>query len=116
MSIRNLDHLLAPRSVALIGASLRPGSLGNILARNLFRGSFKGPLWLVNPKGGTIEGRVCHASITDLPEPPDLAVIATPPATVPGLVAELAAKGTRAAVIITAGIQGELKHAMLDAA
>ncbi len=116
MSIRNLDHLFMPVSVALIGASQRPGSLGNILARNLCRGGFTGPLWLVNPKGGTIEGRSVHASIADLPAAPDLAVIATPPATLPGLIAELAAKGTRAAVVITAGIHGELKQAMLDAA
>ena len=116
MSIRNLDHLFRPGSVALIGASQRPGSLGNILARNLCRGGFKGPLWLVNPKGGTIEGRAVHAGIAGLPDAPDLAVIATPPATVPGLIAQLAAKGTRAAVVITAGIHGELKQAMLDAA
>ncbi|MFZ4806408.1 MAG: GNAT family N-acetyltransferase [Hyphomicrobiaceae bacterium] len=116
MSIRNFEHLLAPRSVALIGASDVPHSIGAITARNLKRGGFKGPLWFVNPRRPVVEGVACYASVDALPDAPDLAVIATPAATIPGLIDELGRKGCRAAVIITAGVRGELADAMLAAA
>lgn len=115
MTIRNLQNLLAPKSVVLVGASHREGSVGHWLARNLSRG-FGGPIHFVNAKGGTINGRPCHRRIADVEPAADLAVIVTPPPTVPGLIAELGAAGTRAAVVITAGIKGDLKQAMLDAA
>jgi len=113
MTIRNLDKLLAPKSVALIGASPEPGSVGSIVAANLAAGGFAGPVWLVNPHHRSIDGARCYSSIADLPGVPDLGVIATPPATVPGLIAELGAKGTRAAVVITAGVGGALRAEML---
>jgi len=116
MTIRNFDFLLRPQSVALIGASTRPDSVGLITARNLLAGGFSGPVWLVNAKYSAIEGHACHASVASLPAAPDLAVLATPPATIPELIAELGAKGTRAAVVITAGIRNDLKRAMLEAA
>jgi acetyltransferase len=116
MSIRNLQHLLAPRSVALIGASSRPGSVGAIVAQNLCRSAFGGTISMVNPKGGVVADRPCFRSVAELPEAPDLAVIATPAATIPKLIAELGDKGCRAAVVITAGIRGETRQAMLDAA
>jgi acetyltransferase len=116
MTIRNLDFLLAPKSVALIGASPRPGSVGLITARNLATGGFDGSIWLVNPKHREIEGQPCFASLAALPGAPDLGVIVTPPATIPGIIADLGRRGARAAVVITAGVRGELKQAMLDAA
>ena len=118
MSIRNLDALFRPRSVALIGASTRPGAVGTVVARNLAAGGFKGPLLLVNPKHQAIGGMPVYPDVASLPQAPELAVIATPPATVPGLVAALAARGTRAAVVITAGVGAKdgLRQAMLDAA
>ncbi|MCK6454701.1 MAG: bifunctional acetate--CoA ligase family protein/GNAT family N-acetyltransferase [Alphaproteobacteria bacterium] len=118
MSIRNLDALLRPQSVALIGASQRPGAVGTVVARNLVAAGFKGQLLLVNPRHKTIAGLPVYPDVADLPLAPDLAVIATPPATVPGLVAALAARGTRAAVVITAGVGAKdgLRQAMLDAA
>jgi acetyltransferase len=116
MTVRNLQFLLRPGSVALIGASPRPGSVGLITARNLLRGGFGGPIWFVNPKHSAIEGRPCYPSVDALPEAPDLAVIVTPPDIVPQLIAQLGAKGTRAAVVITAGIRDELRRGMLDAA
>ncbi len=115
MTMRNLDALLEPRSVALIGASPRPGSIGNTVARNLLGGGFKGDIYLVNPKHGSIEGHACHPNISDLSAAPDVAIIATPPATVPGIVAELAERGTRAAIVITAGLSDEQKLAALQA-
>jgi acetyltransferase len=116
MTIRNFASLLRPRSVALIGASTRTGSVGLITARNLLRGGFGGPIWLVNPRHSAVEGHACFPSVAALPAAPDLAVIVTPPVTLPGLIAELGAKGTRAAVVITAGIRNDLKRAMLEAA
>jgi acetyltransferase len=116
MTIRNLDQLLAPKSVALIGASREEGSVGLITARNLLRGGFAGPVWLVNPKYRDIEGYPCHPSIAALPGTPQLAVIATPPQTVPGIIGELGRSGTRAAVVITAGIRDDPQRAMLEAA
>ena len=110
MSIRNLEFALKPRSVALIGASKRPGSVGAVLARNLFKGGFDGPIMPVNPKYQAIEGVLTYPSIEALPLVPDLAVISTPPETVPGIVEALGRKGTRAAVVITAGF-GESKEA-----
>ncbi|RTL64050.1 MAG: GNAT family N-acetyltransferase [Hyphomicrobiales bacterium] len=116
MTIRNLDALLRPKSVALIGAGKRPGSVGLIMARNMLRANFKGTLRFVNPKHREIEGVACFPSIAALPEAPDLGVIVTPPQTVPGIVEELGAKGCRAAVVITAGVRGDLKTGMLKAA
>ncbi|MBS0244825.1 MAG: CoA-binding protein, partial [Proteobacteria bacterium] len=116
MTIRNLKYLLAPRSVALVGASARPDSVGAVLVRNLTTGGFHGRIDFVNAKGGEFAGRKAFASIAALPEAPDLAVIATPPPSLPGLISELGAKGCRAAVVITAGIKGETKTAMLEAA
>ena len=116
MTVRNFDSLLNPASVALLGASPKTGSVGSIVAQNLRRGGFAGPIWFVNPKYRRLDDHPCYASVAALPAAPDLAVLATPPKTIPALIGELGAKGTRAAVVITAGIRGDLKQAMLDAA
>ncbi|HEY7547933.1 MAG TPA: acetate--CoA ligase family protein, partial [Hyphomicrobiaceae bacterium] len=116
MTIRNLDQLLAPKSVALIGASRKEGSVGLITARNLLRGGFAGPVWLVNPKYTDIEGQPCYPSVAALPGVPQLAIVATPPQTIPGIIAELGSRGTGSAVVITAGVRDDLKRAMLEAA
>lgn len=107
---------MAPRSVALIGASTRPGTVGNTVAANLAAAPFKGQLGFVNPKGGELLDRPLARSIAALGWVPDLAVVAAPPATVPDTIAELGRLGTRAAVVITAGITGDLRQRMLDAA
>jgi acetyltransferase len=116
MSIRHLDKLFSPASVAVIGASDRPGSVGATVWRNLRAGAFHGPVWPVNPGHSRLDGREVFARVADLPQPPDLAVICTPPDTVPGLVEELGRRGTRAAIVMTAGLGPERKQACLDAA
>lgn len=116
MTIRNLDPLLKPRSVAVIGASLRPGSVGATVWRNLSSGGFKGPLHAVNARPGALGDTLSYTRVEALPEAPDLAVICTPPATVPGLIAALGALGTRAAIVITAGLSAGQRQQMLDAA
>ncbi|MDF3833397.1 bifunctional acetate--CoA ligase family protein/GNAT family N-acetyltransferase [Cupriavidus basilensis] len=104
MSIHNLEHLFHPRSVAVIGASERPHSVGATVFANLHAGGFGGPVYAVNPKYRALDGRPCYRCVAALPEVPELAVICTPPATVPGLIAELGERGTRAAVVLTAGL------------
>jgi acetyltransferase len=118
MTIRNLDHAFKPASVALFGASSRAGSLGLTVLDNLRAAGFSGPVWPVNPKYSELAGQPCYPNAAALPAAPSLALVVTPPATVPRIVAELAAKGTRAAVVITAGIDAAsgLRQAMLDAA
>ncbi len=103
MTIRNLDALFKPSSIALIGASGRAGSVGALIARNLGRGGFKGTLDLVNPKGTVCDGRPTLRDIASLPRTPDLAIVCVPVEAVTPTIAQLAARGTRAAVVITAG-------------
>lgn len=116
MTIRNLEFLFAPKSVALIGASAKAGSVGRIVASNLRNGGFDGDVWLVNPRHASIDGAPCYTSVSALPRAPDLAVVATPPPTVPDVIADLARHGTRAAVVITAGIDADLRTRILEAA
>jgi acetyltransferase len=120
MTTRNLDALFRPRAIALVGASNREGSVGQVLARNLLESGFEGPVMAVNPHEGAVRSTHAYHSLAELPETPDLAVIATPASSAPGLIAELGAKGCRAAVVISAGFEGEagrgLRQALLDAA
>ena len=95
--------MLAPKSVVLIGASEKPGSVGRALMENLQ--SFGGRVFVVNPNHASVLGHRSFPSIRSLPEPVDLAVIATPAATVPGTVAECAAAGIKGAIIISAGFK-----------
>ena len=115
MSIRNLDALFAPGSVAVFGASERPASVGGTVWRNL-HGVFTGRLYPVNPKHAMLGGVKAFAGVDDLPEAPDLAVICTPAATVVPLITALGKRGTRAAIVVTAGLDPAQKQAMLDAA
>jgi acetyltransferase len=116
MSIRNLDSLFDPAKVAVFGASQRPASVGATVWRNLSVGNFERPVYPVNPKHVELDGHKAYARAAELPEVPELAVICTPPSTVPGLIAELGALGTRAAVVLSAGLDATGKQAMLDAA
>jgi acetyltransferase len=116
MSIRHLDALFDPESIAVFGASLRTGSVGATVWHNLSQGSYAGHLYAVNPKHQDLAGHPVFARARDLPEAPALAVICTPPASVPGLIEELGSLGTRAAVVLTAGMSSAQKKAMLKAA
>ena len=89
MSIRHLDSLFAPASVVVIGATDRPASVGGTVWRNLRQGRYAGTLLAVNPKRRELDGVPVAARVADLPVTPELAVICTPPHTVPGLVAQL---------------------------
>ncbi len=122
MSVRNLRSFFAPKSIALIGASRTPNSVGDVVARNLLAAGFEGTISFVNPRGGELHGRPVYESVQALPETPELAIVATPPAPIPDLIAELGAHGTKAAVVLTAGFaemgdEGRaLQQRMLEAA
>ena len=104
MSTYRLEKVFDPRSVALIGASQREGALGRTVLRNLREAGFPGSILLVNPKYRQIDGEPCVARIEDLTQVPDLIIVTTPPATVPGIIASAGRKGVAAALIITAGL------------
>ncbi|NML04356.1 acetate--CoA ligase family protein [Sphingomonas sp. G-3-2-10] len=99
----NLERLLKARSVAIVGASEKPGALGNSVLQNLERHGFSGPIHLINPKRDEIAGRACLKSVADLPEGVDAAVLAIPGGAVLDTVRALAARGVGAAVIFSAG-------------
>jgi acetyltransferase len=123
MSVRNLQYLFSPRSVALIGASNKPHSVGATVLHNLLEGGFAGAIMPVNPRYDTLEGHRVYPTVASLPSAPDLALICTPPATIPDIVTALGERGTRAAIVITAGLGAvknregiNMKDAMLAAA
>jgi len=107
MAEHYLTHLLAPRSVALIGASERPGSLGRYVFENLQQGSLQGKLYAVNPRRAAVLGAKCYLSVTALPEVPDLIVIATPANTVVDLIHDAGVAGVRNVVVLSGGF-GEI--------
>lgn len=98
-----LAAFLPPRSVAVIGASERPGSVGRAVLENLREGSAK--VFPINPRHSRILGSPSYPSVRDLSPAPDLAVIATPASTVPGIVLECAESGVKAALILSAGFK-----------
>ncbi|REE23265.1 acetyltransferase [Paraburkholderia sp. BL27I4N3] len=100
MTVRNLDALFRPKSVAVIGASERPGSTGAMVWTRVLDGGFDGPLWPVNPKYERLGGHAVIHDPGDLPEAPTVALICTPPATWPGIIHKLGGLGTRAAIIV----------------
>src|SRR4249920_215620 len=104
MSTYRLDRLIAPRSLAVVGASPREASVGRHVVANLIAAGFAGPVHVVNPNYGDIEGISTVKSIDAIAGTPDVVVIAVPPAAVPETVAAAGAKGAAAAIIITAGL------------
>jgi acetyltransferase len=102
VTVRHLDAFFRPASIALIVAFNRRGSIGAILARNLFGGGYEGPIWPVNPRHRRMRGAKVYRDLDQLPQPPDLGVICAPPDAVPPLIADLGRQGARAAVVVTA--------------
>src|SRR6516165_2082295 len=104
MSTYRLDRLFAPRSIVVVGCSPRDTSPGRAVLKNLRGGGFAGAIHLVNPHYDNIEGIAAVKSYEALATTPDIAVIAVPAAAVAGVVRAAAAKGTAAAIILTAGL------------
>ena len=101
----DLSAFFQPASVALIGATEAPASVGRAIFANLSAGSFSGKLYPVNPKRATVLGFETWPSLSAIPGPVDLAVIATPAPTVPGVVRECVVKKVKAAIIISTGFR-----------
>ncbi|HXN42362.1 MAG TPA: CoA-binding protein, partial [Myxococcaceae bacterium] len=106
----SLEHIFSPKSVAVIGASERAGSVGRTILRNLVSSPFGGNVYPVNPKHSVVLGIKAYPSISALPEVPDLGVIVTPARTVPDVVRECARAGVRSLVIISAGFKEIGEH------
>ena len=99
----SVQRFLGASSVAVIGASRRPESVGRALVRNLVRGDFQGRLYAVNPAAEPVSGIPAYASVTDVPDPVDIAVVAVPAAAVPDVLLDCAAKGVHGVVVISSG-------------
>lgn len=96
-----IESILRPASVALVGASQRPGSLGDVVRRNLRDAGFDGPVYYVNPAHRSVGDQPAFRSVSDLPEAVDLAVIVTPAEAVPGVITDCGERGVAGAVLIT---------------
>lgn len=101
----DLEPLFAPHSIAVVGASRTPGSVGNAIISNLVFGGYTGVVYPVNPKAKSILGNRCVPSIPAIDEPVDLAVLVIPAQHVQGVVEACADKGTRHFVVISAGFK-----------
>jgi acetate---CoA ligase (ADP-forming) len=102
-SLQQLDAIFKPRSVALIGASAKPGKLGYDILYNLIHAGFSGPIYPVNPKADQLLGLDVYKSIGDIPQPPDLAVVIVPAKAVPDTLAQCGEAGIKAAIVVTGG-------------
>ena len=103
MSIYNLEKIFAPASVAVIGASNKKGSIGYALMHNLQRGGYSGGIYPVHPKDPCIQGLTAYPTVAHVDQSVDLAVIATPIATVPAIIGQCSRAGIQGAIIISAG-------------
>ena len=103
--MKNLSKMFKPESVAVIGASNTPGKVGYIIVDNLINDGFEGKIYPVNPKGGEILGKQAYASIKDIPEKVDLAIITIPSVFVNETVKDCGEVGVENMVVITAGFK-----------
>ena len=105
MSTRNLKALFRPQSIAVIGASTVPKSIGAVVMRNLLKAEFAGPVMPVTPDHPSVAGVLAYPDVACLPQAPDLALICTQrPAAIPGILTTLGERGTRAACIMNSGL------------
>ena len=111
--VASMRHVLAPASVAVIGAGRRSGSVGRVILRNLIDGGFSGPVYPVNPHAAELDGIGCLPSAAALPEQVDLAVIAVPAGAVLGVAEDCGRRGVRALVVIAAGLPGPARAELL---
>nr|WP_254221978.1 GNAT family N-acetyltransferase [Burkholderia multivorans] len=115
VTVRHLDALFQPRSVAVVGASSRAGSIGAMVWSRVLDGAFDGPVWPVNPKHRELDGHAVVPDVDRLPAPPSVAVICTRPATWAGIVRKLGELGTRVAIIV-GDARSDADRAALDRA
>lgn len=104
MSVKTIEQLLKPHSIAVIGASNLPNRAGNVVMRNLLQEQFDGPIMPVTPHYKSVNGVLAYRSIDELPMVPDLAIVCTRASRVPAIILQLGRKGTRNAIVIAAGL------------
>jgi acetyltransferase len=119
---RPLDVFFAPQSVAVIGATENPGTVGRTLLWNLVTSPFGGTVYPVNPKRASVLGVKAYPSVSEIPEPVDLAVVVTPPPSIPAIIRECGENGVQGAIVISAGFKevgaegAALERQLLEAA
>ncbi len=123
MSIVNLEPLFNPKSVAVIGVTNTPNSIGHIVMKNIMGGDFPGPVMPVSREAEAIAGVLTYPSVHDLPKTPDLAIICRPIQEAPTIIEDLRLRGTRAAMLLGSGFEhmeederDELREKILEAA
>ncbi|MEO8593260.1 MAG: bifunctional acetate--CoA ligase family protein/GNAT family N-acetyltransferase [Candidatus Solibacter sp.] len=102
---QQLDVFFSPKSVAVIGATENAGTVGRTVLWNLVTSPFGGTVYPVNPKRSSVLGVKAYPSVSDIPEQVDLAVIITPPASIPALIKECGENGVQGAIVISAGFK-----------
>src|SRR5271167_2119281 len=102
---RPLDVFFSPKTVAVIGATETPNTVGRTVLWNLVTSPFGGTVYPVNPQRPSVLGVKAYKSISDIPEDVDLAVIVTPPPTIPGIIRECGENGVQGAIVISAGFK-----------
>lgn len=105
MSLKHLDSLLKPQSIAVIGASNASHRSGFAVMRNLLQGGFHGPIMPVTPNYKSVQGVLAYRSIDELPVTPDLAIVCTRANRVPAIIMQLGRKGTRCVIVIASGLE-----------
>ncbi len=100
-----LGELFRPSSIAVIGASNRPGRVGTSLFRNLLSAGFQGVAYPVNPSWKSVSGVRCYPDLASLPEPPELGVVIVPAAQVPATIDQLGRVGAKGAIVVSAGFR-----------
>jgi len=117
MGTHFLDRLFAPQAIAVFGASERPDAVGGRVFDNLHKAEFSGPIYAINPKYKRLYKQPCYPTVSAIGKPVDLAVIATPAATVADIIHACGEHGVRAAIIISAGFsEGDGHGAVLEKA
>jgi acetyl coenzyme A synthetase (ADP forming)-like protein len=103
--MEGIEHILSPKSIAIVGASNRPGSLGLAIFRNLLEGAYQGILYPVNPRAKSIQGVKAYPNLVDIPDEVDMAVLIVPSEQVESVIELAARKGIKGVIVITAGFK-----------
>ena len=103
--MEGIEYLLSPQSIAVVGASNRPGSLGLAIFRNLLEAAYQGILYPVNPKAKSIQGVKAYPNLVDIPDEVDMAVLIVPSEQVESVIELAARKGIKGVIVITAGFK-----------
>ncbi len=114
MDLEVLNGLLRPKSVAVVGASDTPGKIGYAVVRSLLESKYEGPIYPINPKGGTIQGLQAYTSVLEVPGEIDAAAVVVPAKLVPQVATECGQKGVKGLIVIASGFSEVGLHDLED--